>query len=61
MAEESRPPRKPRERPRRVPRPAGPPPGEAALREAALAHLARFAATEAGLTRVLRRRVDRWA
>jgi regulatory protein len=31
------------------------------LREAALAHLARFAATEAGLRRVLQRKVDRWA
>jgi regulatory protein len=36
------------------------PPDEATLREAALAHLARFAATEAGLLRVLRRRVQRW-
>lgn len=42
-------------------RPAGPPPDEARLAEAALAHLARFAATEAGLRRVLARRVDRWA
>jgi regulatory protein len=47
-------------------RPAGPPspgplPTEALLREAALNHLARFAATEAGLRRVLERRVDRWA
>ena len=42
-------------------RPAGPPPDEARLREAALAHLARFAATEAGLRRVLERRVERWA
>jgi regulatory protein len=31
------------------------------LHDAALAHLARFAATEAGLRRVLQRRVDRWA
>lgn len=44
-----------------APRPPGPPPGEAKLREAATAHLARFAATEAGLRRVLQRRVDRWA
>ncbi|RAI57629.1 RecX family transcriptional regulator [Roseicella frigidaeris] len=51
-----------RGRPSRAPpRPAGPAPGEAGLREAALAHLARFAATEAGLRRVLQRRVDRWA
>jgi regulatory protein len=42
-------------------RPAGPPPDEARLTEAATAHLARFAATEAGLRRVLLRRVDRWA
>lgn len=34
---------------------------EAALREAALAHLARFAATEAGLRRVLGNRIRRWA
>ena len=46
---------------REGPRPAGPPPDEARLAEAALAHLARFAATEAGLRRVLARRVDRWA
>lgn len=46
---------------RRPPRPAGPPPDAAKLREVAIAHLARFAATEAGLRRVLARRVDRWA
>jgi len=40
---------------------AAPAPTAASLREAALAHLARFAATEAGLRRVLERRVDRWA
>ncbi|WBV42636.1 regulatory protein RecX [Pseudoroseomonas cervicalis] len=50
----------------RAARPSSPPaagraPDAAALREAALAHLARFAATEAGLARVLLRRVDRWA
>jgi len=43
------------------PRPPGPAPSAARLQEAALAHLARFAATEAGLRRVLARRVDRWA
>ena len=51
-------------RPARQPRkaiPAGPAPTEAKLRDAALAHLARFAATEAGLRRVLQRKVDRWA
>jgi regulatory protein len=48
-------------RTRRVPRPAGPAPAAARLREAALLHLARFAATQAGLTRVLERRIDRWA
>jgi regulatory protein len=32
----------------------------ASLREAALDHLARFAATEMGLARVLARRVERW-
>jgi regulatory protein len=37
------------------------PPDEAALHEAALAHLARYAATRAGLVRVLDRRVERWA
>lgn len=41
--------------------PAGKPPDSARLREAALAHLARFGTTEAGLRRVLERRVDRWA
>jgi len=33
---------------------------EDSLHEAALAHLARFATTQAGLRRVLNRRVDRW-
>ena len=47
--------------PGREARPSGPPPGVAKLEEAAVAHLARFAATEAGLRRVLARRVDRWA
>jgi regulatory protein len=42
-------------------RPAGNAPTEARLHEAALAHLAKFAATEASLARVLARRVDRWA
>ena len=44
-------------------RPARTPPqiDAAALDDAALAHLARYAATEAGLRRVLQRRVDRWA
>jgi len=42
------------------PRPAGPPPSEAALHEAALAHLARYAATRAGLVAVLDRRIARW-
>jgi regulatory protein len=36
-------------------------PDATTLRAAALAHLARFAATEAGLTRVLQRRVENWA
>ena len=39
----------------------GPPPDEDALRQAALAHLARYSTTQAGLLRVLGRRVDRWA
>ncbi len=42
-------------------REAGPPPDQTRLHEAALAHLARYAATQAGLLRVLDRRVDRWA
>lgn len=42
-------------------RPAGPAPSAAALHEAALLHLSRFAATEAGLLRVLLRRIDRWS
>ena len=46
---------------KRVARPAGKPPSEARLREAALAHLAKFATTEAGLARVLGNRVRRWA
>ncbi len=36
------------------------PPDEDSLHEAALAHLARYATTQAGLRRVLSRRVDRW-
>ena len=42
------------------PRKLGRPPDAARLREAALVHLARFAATETGLARVLSRRIDRW-
>lgn len=38
-----------------------PTPTEATLHEAALTHLARFSATEAGLRRVLERRIMRWA
>jgi regulatory protein len=49
------------ERRRAGPRPAGPPPDDRRLADVAMAHLARFAATEAGLLRVLARRVDRWA
>ncbi|MBR0654458.1 hypothetical protein GXW79_05125, partial [Roseomonas arctica] len=45
----------------RAQRPAGKPPDTASLREAAFHHLARYSATEAGLRRVLERRVDRWA
>lgn len=45
---------------RREARPAGPAPDAAALREAALLHLSRFAASEAQLTSVLQRRIDRW-
>ena len=39
---------------------ASPPPDSGSLYQAALAHLARYATTEAGLRRVLRRRLDRW-
>jgi regulatory protein len=42
-------------------RPSGPAPDPDGLHEAALAYLARYAATEAGLRRVLERRIDRWA
>ena len=40
--------------------PSKPPDGEK-LHEAALNHLARYAATEASLVRVLARKIDRWA
>jgi SOS response regulatory protein OraA/RecX len=40
---------------------AGPVPDNADLRDAALAYLARYAATESALRRVLERRVERWA
>lgn len=46
--------------PPRSPRPPQRP-TEASLHEAALAHLARYATTEAGLARVLANRVARWA
>jgi len=36
------------------------PPDEAKLYEAALNHLARYAATEQGMSRVLSRKIDRW-
>jgi len=44
-----------------APKTAGPAPDAARLHDAALAYLARFAATEASLRRVLARRVARWA
>ncbi len=40
--------------------PPGPMPTPSKLHEAALAHLARYGTTKAGLIRVLDRRVDRW-
>ena len=49
----------PRSQPARLP--AGPVPTAARLHDAALLHLSRYAATQAGLLRVLARRVDRWA
>jgi len=61
MARPPNPPNKDSRRERRPPPPAGPAPTRAKLHEAALAHLARFSATEAGLVRVLDRRIDRWA
>jgi len=64
----NKPGRKPAKKPARKPgrkpgekRPAGRPPDERRLREAALAHLAKFATTQAGLARVLGERVRRWA
>jgi len=52
--------KRPARRERRPPT-AGPAPTETRLHEAALHHLSRFAATEAGLRRVLEGRVRRWA
>ncbi len=40
---------------------ASPPPDPGSLYQSALRYLARYAATEAGLRRVLSRRIDRWA
>ena len=40
---------------------AGPAPDAAVLHDAALAYLARYAATELALRRVLQRRIDRWS
>lgn len=40
---------------------APPPPDAASLHDAALSYLARYAATEAGVRRVLHRKIDRWA
>ena len=37
------------------------PPSESSLRDAAMAHLARYASTRTGLTRVLERRIENWA
>jgi regulatory protein len=41
--------------------PESPPPDAGSLHESALTYLARYAATEAGLRRVLERRIDTWA
>jgi regulatory protein len=41
-------------------KPPAEPPGVAQLRGTALAYLARFAATESSLTRMLLRKIDRW-
>ncbi len=56
----AKPPRNPGS-PKAGPPKAGPAPTRAGLHEAALRHLSRFATTEAGLVRVLDRRVQRWA
>ncbi|HWA81134.1 MAG TPA: RecX family transcriptional regulator [Acetobacteraceae bacterium] len=40
---------------------SAPPPDEAALHQAALSHLARYATTSTGLEKVLFRRIARWA
>jgi regulatory protein len=40
---------------------SNPPPDAGGLYQAALNHIARYAATEAGVRRVLNRRIDRWA
>jgi regulatory protein len=45
---------------RRSEPPPAQPPDSAALHDAALTYLARYAATEAGLLRMLERRIDRW-
>ena len=45
----------------RKPVESGPPPTEAMLHEAALAHMSRYAATRAALIRVLDRKCERWA
>ncbi len=42
------------------PRPAGPPPDAATLHRAALAYLARYAATKVALRRTLDRKLERW-
>ncbi len=64
MQDDRKPDAPPPARSRRRPDPGAPPgpaPTASGLREAALAHLARFSATEAGLVRVLDRRVLRWS
>jgi regulatory protein len=43
------------------PPPPGPPPDARTLHDAALRHLSRYSTTQAGLLRVLARRIDRWA
>lgn len=50
----------PNPRQAKAPRPPGKCPDRHSLHEAALRHLARFAATQAGLLRVLDRRILRW-
>ena len=58
---DEKPARRRNERPARRERRPQPEPDPVNLQAAALSHLARYAATQAGLAQVLQRRVDRWS